>query len=88
LAAALLRAYADGVSPGDVLCDCGYSNRDPKTFASILVIVEIDAKRRQKHEYPSNAHRFSCSRRTAAERTFAWFSDPATGGARRGWSRC
>jgi hypothetical protein len=29
----LLRAYEAGVVPGDVLCDCGYSNRDPNTFA-------------------------------------------------------
>ncbi|MDA8368175.1 MAG: hypothetical protein M0Z62_14685 [Actinomycetota bacterium] len=216
MAATLVRAYADGVSPGDVLCDCGYSNRDPKTFASplrragaalvmdlhptdrgprgthcgaiisngslycpavpkallelgplprqasaeeaaahdektkelsryklgriagddeggthrvmcpaamgkcrcalrpesmaldythpevvsppedlptccvqktISVRVEIDAKRRQKHDYPSKAHRFSYNRRTGSERTFSWFQDPATGGIRRGWSR-
>ncbi len=216
MAETLVRAYNDGVSPGDVLCDCGYSNRDPDTFAgplgragaslvmdlhpqdrgprgthcgaivsngnlycpatprallelsplarsasaeeaaahdrktkelscyklgriaspdedgtervmcpavmgkcrcvlrptssaldytrpevlappehpftccvqkTISVPAEIDAKRRQKHDYPSRAHRFSYNRRTASERTFSWFSDPASGGVRRGWSR-
>lgn len=216
MADTLVRAYADGVSAGDVLCDCGYSNRDPKTFAgplrraganlvmdlhphdrgprgthcgavvsngnlycpatprallelgplarsastqeaaahdektreldryklgrisseddvgthrvmcpavmgkcrcalrpesraldythpevgsppgepptcctqkTISVPVEIDTKRRQKHEYPSKAHRLSYARRTASERTFARFQDPASAGIRRGWSR-
>ena len=216
MAKTLVRAYKDGVVPGDVLCDCGYSNRDPESFASplaeagaslvmdlhpqdrgprgthagaivsngnlycpavprallelgplarsasapeaaahdqktkelscyklgriassaedgtervmcpavmgkcrcplrpessaldythpevcsppehpptccvqktISVPKEIDTKRRQKHDYPSKAHRFSYNRRTAAERTFSWFSDPASGGVRRGWSR-
>ena len=216
MAQTLLRAYDAGVGPGDVLCDCGYSNRDPKTFASLLrragaslvmdlhphdrgprgthfgaivsngnlycpatprallelgplcrsasenetadhdertkelscyklgriarddedgahrvmcpavmekvrcplreasmaldythpevlqppehpptccvqktisVPVEIDAKRRQKHDYPSKAHRLSYSRRTGSERTFSWIQDPASGGVRRGWSR-
>jgi hypothetical protein len=216
MAATLVRAYTSGVVPGDVLCDCGYSNRDPATFATplrqaganlvmdlhpqdrgprgthcgaiisngnlycpatpkallalgplarsasakeaaahdertrelsryklgrissddedgthrvmcpavmgkcrcalrptsaaldythpevgtppeepptcctqktISVPVEIDTKRRQKHEHPSKAHRISYNRRTASERTFSWFQDPATGGIRRGWSR-
>ena len=54
---------------------------------TISVAVQIDAKRRQKHEYPSKAHRISYFRRTASERTFSWFGDPASGGIRRGWSR-
>ena len=216
MAAVLVRAYEDGVVPGDVLCDCGYSNRDPETFASplrragaslvmdlhpadrgprgthegaiisngnlycpavptalleigplsrsaseeearahdqrtaelaryklgriscddeegthrvmcpaamgkvrcvlrkesvaldythpevvsppeeapvcctqktISVPVSIDTKRRQKHDYPSKAHRLSYNRRTGSERTFSWFQDPASGGIRRGWSR-
>lgn len=216
MATTLLRAYADSVGAGDVLADCGYSNRDPKTFASplgragaslvmdlhptdrgprgthagaiisngnlycpatprpllelgplaraasvaeaaahdestkelsryklgrissrdqdgtervmcpaamrkcrcplrpesmtldytqpeivsapqepptccvqktISVPVTIDAKRRQKHDYPSRAHRFSYNRRTGSERTFSWIQDPASGGVRRGWSR-
>ncbi len=32
----LVRAYTDGVEAGDVLADCGYSNRDLETFASLL----------------------------------------------------
>lgn len=216
MAATLTRAYKDGVAAGDVLCDCGYSNRDPKTFASplrragvslvmdlhpqdqgprgthqgaiisngnlycpatplplldlsplarsasaeeaaahdektkelshykfgriarddeegthrvmcpaamgkcrcplrpesmslgfshpevvsspeeaprcctqrtISVPVTIDTKRRQKHDYPSKAHRRSYRRRTASERTFSWFQSPASAGIRRGWSR-
>jgi hypothetical protein len=54
---------------------------------TISVPVEIDTKRRQKHDFPSKAHRFSYNRRTASERTFSWFQDPASGGIRRGWSR-
>jgi hypothetical protein len=57
------------------------------TQKTISVPVRIDAKRRQKHAYPSRAHRFSYNRRTASERTFSWFQDPASGGIRRGWSR-
>jgi hypothetical protein len=216
MAKTLVRAYADGVVPGDVLADCGYSNRDPQNFASplrlagavlvmdlhpqdrgprgthegaiisngclycpatprallelgplarsaseervdahdertaelsrhklgriasggddgthrvmcpaamakvrcplrtesmaldythptvvsppeepptccrqqtISVPITIDTKRRQKHDYPSRAHRLSYARRTASERTFAWFQDPASAGIRRGWSR-
>jgi hypothetical protein len=33
MAATLLRAYGHGVEPGDVAADCGYSNREPTTFA-------------------------------------------------------
>lgn len=36
MADTLVRAYGAGVPPGDVLCDCGYSNRDPATFARPL----------------------------------------------------
>ena len=57
------------------------------TQKTISVPVTIDAKRRQKHDYPSKAHRFSYNRRTGAERTFSWIQDPASGGVRRGWSR-
>ena len=32
----LLRAAKDGVALGDVLADCGYSNRVPQTFAAPL----------------------------------------------------
>ncbi len=57
------------------------------TQKTISVPVAIDAKRRQKHDYPSKAHRFSYNRRTGSERTYSWLQDPATGGIRRGWSR-
>jgi len=57
------------------------------TQKTISVPVSIDTKRRQKHEYPSKAHRLSYNRRTGSERTFSWFQDPASGGIRRGWSR-
>ena len=43
----------------------------------------LDAQR----DYPAKAHRLSYTRRTASERTFSWFCDPATAGVRRGWSR-
>lgn len=57
------------------------------TQKTISVPVSIDTKRRQKHDYPSKAHRLSYNRRTGSERTFSWFQGPATGGIRRGWSR-
>ena len=57
------------------------------TQKTISVPVSVDTKRRQKHDYPSRAHRLSYNRRTASERTFSWIQDPATGGIRRGWSR-
>jgi hypothetical protein len=42
---------------------------------------------RQKHHYPSAAHRRSYARRTGAERTFATAKDPATNNITRGWTR-
>ena len=36
MAQTLLRLRDDGVALGDVLADCGYSNRDPETFAAPL----------------------------------------------------
>jgi len=33
MARTLGRAFEEGVAPGDVLSDCGYSNRDPLSFA-------------------------------------------------------
>ena len=54
---------------------------------TITVAEEVTAKTAQRHDYPSRAHRLSYMRRTASERTFAWFQDPATVGMRRGWSR-
>jgi hypothetical protein len=54
---------------------------------TITVKEQVTAKTAQRHDYPSKAHRLSYRRRTASERTFAWLSDPATVGIRRGWSR-
>ena len=45
------------------------------------------AKTRQKHDYPSAAHRRSYARRTGAERTFSTAKDPASNNIARGWSR-
>ena len=45
------------------------------------------AKTRQKHDYPSAAHRRSYARRTGAERTFSTTKDPATNNITRGWTR-
>jgi len=36
MASTVVRAYDEGVPAGDVLCDCGYSNRHPDTFAARL----------------------------------------------------
>jgi hypothetical protein len=47
----------------------------------------VAAKTRQKHDYPSPAHRRSYARRTGAERTFATTKDPASNNISRGWCR-
>ena len=47
----------------------------------------MNAKTRQKHDYPSAAHRRSYARRTGAERGFATAKDPASNAIRRGWCR-
>ena len=57
------------------------------TQQTITVPPEVAAKTRQKHDYPSAAHRRSYARRTAAERTFATAKDPATNNIARGWTR-
>jgi hypothetical protein len=43
---------------------------------TITVPPETAAKTRQKHDYPSPAHRRSRARRTGAERTFSTIKDP------------
>ena len=45
---------------------------------TITVPPEVAAKTRQKHDYPSSAHRKSYARRTGAERTFSTAKDPAS----------
>ena len=54
---------------------------------TITVPPEVAAKTRQKHDYPSAAHRRSYARRTGAERTFSTAKDPATNNITRGWTR-
>jgi hypothetical protein len=48
---------------------------------------DVAAKTRQKHDYPSPAHRRSYTRRTAAERGFSTIKDPARNTINRGWCR-
>ena len=47
----------------------------------------MNAKTRQKHDYPSAAWRRSYARRTGAERGFATVKDPASNDISRGWCR-
>ena len=54
---------------------------------TITVPPHVNAKTAQKHDYPSPQHRTSYQRRTAAERTFATITDPATTTIARGWCR-
>jgi hypothetical protein len=57
------------------------------TQQTITVPPHVAAKTRQKHDYPSAAHRHSYNRRTGSERTFATIKDPATTSIARGWCR-
>jgi hypothetical protein len=57
------------------------------TQQTLTVPPEVNAKTRQKHDYPSMAHRRSYARRTGAERGFATVKDPATNDISRGWCR-
>jgi len=57
------------------------------TQQTITVPPAVAAKTRQKHDYPSPAHRRSYARRAGAERTFATLKDPATTSIARGWCR-
>jgi hypothetical protein len=57
------------------------------TQQTITVPPDVAAKTRQKHDYPSPAHRRSYARRTGAERTFSTIKDPATTSITRGWCR-
>ena len=54
---------------------------------TITVPADVNAKTRQKHDYPSAAHRRSYARRTGAERTFSTAKDPASNNIARGWTR-
>ena len=57
------------------------------TQQTLTVPPEVNAKTRQKHDYPSAAWRRSYARRTSAERGFATAKDPATNDISRGWCR-
>ena len=57
------------------------------TQQTLTVPPGVNAKTRQKHDYPSAAHRRSYARRTGAERGFATAKDPATNDISRGWCR-
>jgi hypothetical protein len=54
---------------------------------TITVPPGVNAKTRQKHDYPSAAWRRSYARRTGAERGFATIKDPAASDITRGWCR-
>ena len=57
------------------------------TQQTITVPPQAAAKTRQKHDYPSPAHRRSYARRTGSERTFPTIKDTATSNIARGWCR-
>jgi len=57
------------------------------TQKTITVPPSINAKTRQKHDYPSRAHRLSYGRRSAAERSNSTVKDPASNDISRGWCR-
>jgi hypothetical protein len=57
------------------------------TKRTITVPPTVNAKTRQRHDYPSAAHRRSYSRRSAAERSNATVKDPASTNVSRGWCR-
>jgi hypothetical protein len=57
------------------------------TQQTITIGPDVAAKTRQKHDYPSPAHRASYARRTGSERTFSTIKDPATTTIARGWCR-
>jgi hypothetical protein len=57
------------------------------TQQTITIPPAVAAKTRQKHDYPSPAHRRSYARRTSSERTFSTIKDPASNNISRGWCR-
>jgi hypothetical protein len=57
------------------------------TQQTITVPPDVNAKTRQKHDYPSAAWQRSYARRTGAERGFATVKDPAANTISRGWCR-
>jgi hypothetical protein len=57
------------------------------TQQTLTISPDVAAKTRQKHDYPSAAHRRSYARRTSAERGFSTIKDPASNTISRGWCR-
>jgi hypothetical protein len=57
------------------------------TQQTLTVPPDVNAKTRQKHDYPGPAWRRSYARRSAAERGFATAKDPASTTTARGWCR-
>ena len=57
------------------------------TQQTLTIGPDVAAKTRQKHDYPSAAHRRSYARRTSAERAFSTIKDPASNTISRGWCR-
>ena len=57
------------------------------TQQTVTVPPDVNAKTRQKHDYPSAAWRRSYARRSGAERGFATAKDPAANDISRGWCR-
>jgi hypothetical protein len=57
------------------------------TQQTLTIPPDVAAKTRQKHDYPSQAHRRSYARRTTAERGFSTIKDPASNTIARGWCR-
>jgi len=57
------------------------------TQQTITIPPDVAAKTRQKHDYPSPAHRRSYARRTGSERTFSTLKDRASNDISRGWCR-
>ncbi len=57
------------------------------TQQTLTVPPDVNAKTRQKHDYPSAAWRRSYARRAGAERGFATAKDPASNTIARGWCR-
>jgi hypothetical protein len=57
------------------------------TQQTLTIPPDVNAKTRQKHDYPSAAWRRSYARRSGAERGFATAKDPASNDISRGWCR-
>ncbi len=54
---------------------------------TVTVPPSVNAKTKQKYDYPSAAHRRSYGRRAAAERSNSTVKDPASNDISRGWCR-